>query len=79
MDTTRVAQKRKRTLSFKRFTLELRKISLGYSESKKAKVLAENPTAKIYLAGLAQGMKLAKSMESEAEQPTPAGKETANE
>ena len=25
-----------------------------------AKVLAENPTAKIYLAGLAQGMKLAK-------------------
>lgn len=28
-----------------------------------AKVLAENPTAKIYLAGLAQGMKLAKSME----------------
>lgn len=44
-----------------------------------AKVLAENPTAKIYLAGLAQGMKLAKSMEPEAEQPTPAGKETANE
>lgn len=31
-----------------------------------AKVLAENPTAKIYLAGLAQGMKLAKSMEPEA-------------
>jgi hypothetical protein len=30
-----------------------------------AKVLAENPTAKIYLAGLAQGMKLAKSMEPE--------------
>lgn len=27
-----------------------------------AKVLAENPTAKIYLAGLAQGMKLAKSI-----------------
>ena len=95
MDTTRVAQKRKRTLSFKSFTLELRKISLGYSESKKvkkkmsekekmkseeiAKVLAENPTAKIYLAGLAQGMKLAKSMEPEAEQPTPAGKEAANE
>lgn len=26
-----------------------------------AKVLAENPTAKIYLAGLAQGMKLAKA------------------
>ena len=25
-----------------------------------AKVLAENPTAKIYLAGLAQGMKLAR-------------------
>lgn len=44
-----------------------------------AKVLAENPTAKIYLAGLAQGMKLAKSMEPEAEQPTPAGKEVANE
>ncbi len=44
-----------------------------------AKVLAENPTAKIYLAGLAQGMKLAKSMEPEAEQPTPAGKEAANE
>lgn len=44
-----------------------------------AKVLAENPTAKIYLAGLAQGMKLAKSMEPEAEQPTPAGKEEANE
>lgn len=44
-----------------------------------AKVLAENPTAKIYLAGLAQGMKLAKSMEQEAEQPTPAGKEAANE
>lgn len=42
-----------------------------------AKVLAENPTAKIYLAGLAQGMKLAKSMEPEAEQPTPAGKEGA--
>ena len=41
--------------------------------------LAENPTAKIYLAGLAQGMKLAKSMEPEAEQPTPAGKEAANE
>lgn len=41
-----------------------------------AKVLAENPTAKIYLAGLAQGMKLAKSMEPEAEQPTP---EAANE
>lgn len=44
-----------------------------------AKVLAENPTAKIYLAGLAQGMKLAKSMEPEAEQPTPAGKEETNE
>lgn len=44
-----------------------------------AKVLAENPTAKIYLAGLAQGMKLAKSMEPEAEQPTPAGKGAANE
>lgn len=44
-----------------------------------AKVLAENPTAKIYLAGLAQGMKLAKSMEPETEQPTPAGKEAANE
>lgn len=44
-----------------------------------AKVLAENPTAKIYLAGLAKGMKLAKSMEPEAEQPTPAGKEAANE
>ena len=44
-----------------------------------AKVLAENPTAKIYLAGLVQGMKLAKSMEPEAEQPTPAGKEEANE
>lgn len=44
-----------------------------------AKVLAENPTAKIYLAGLAQGMKLAKSMEPEAEQPTPADKEEANE
>lgn len=44
-----------------------------------AKVLAENPTAKIYLAGLAQGMKLAKSMKPEAEQPTPAGKEAANE
>lgn len=44
-----------------------------------AKVLAENPTAKIYLAGLAQGMKLAKSMEPEAEQPTPTGKEAANE
>lgn len=44
-----------------------------------AKVLAENPTAKIYLAGLAQGMKLAKSMEPEAEQPTPADKEAANE
>lgn len=44
-----------------------------------AKVLAENPTAKIYLAGLAQGMKLAKSMEPEEEQPTPAGKEEANE
>lgn len=44
-----------------------------------AKVLAENPTAKIYLAGLAQGMKLARSMEPEAEQPTPAGKEAANE
>lgn len=44
-----------------------------------AKVLAENPTAKIYLAGLAQGMKLAKSMEPEAEQPTPVGKEAANE
>jgi hypothetical protein len=44
-----------------------------------AKVLAENPTAKIYLAGLAQGMKLAKSMEPEAEQPTTAGKEAANE
>lgn len=44
-----------------------------------AKVLAENPTAKIYLAGLAQGIKLAKSMEPEAEQPTPAGKEAANE
>lgn len=44
-----------------------------------AKVLAENPTAKIYLAGLAQGMKLAKSMEPEEEQPTPAGKEAANE
>lgn len=44
-----------------------------------AKVLAENPTAKIYLAGLVQGMKLAKSMEPEAEQPTPAGKEAANE
>lgn len=44
-----------------------------------AKVLAENPTAKIYLAGLAQGMKLAKSMEPEVEQPTPAGKEAANE
>lgn len=44
-----------------------------------AKVLAENPTAKIYLAGLAQGMKLAKSMEPEAEQPTQAGKEAANE
>ena len=26
-----------------------------------AKVLAENPTAKIYLAGLTQGMKLAKA------------------
>lgn len=96
MDTTLVAQKRKRTLRFKSFTLELRKISLGRSESKKkvkkkmsekekmkseeiAKVLAENPTAKIYLAGLAQGMKLAKSMEPETEQPTPAGKEEANE
>ena len=44
-----------------------------------AKVLAENPTAKIYLAGLAKGMKLAKSMEPEAERPTPAGKEAANE
>lgn len=44
-----------------------------------AKVLAENQTAKIYLAGLAQGMKLAKSMEPEAEQPTPADKEAANE
>lgn len=44
-----------------------------------AKVLAENPTAKIYLAGLAQGMKLAKSMEPEEEQTTPAGKEAANE
>lgn len=42
-----------------------------------AKVLAENPTAKIYLTGLAQGIKLAKSMEPEAEQPTPAGKEGA--
>ncbi len=33
-----------------------------------AKVLAENPTAKIYLAGLAQGMKLAKDT-TPAEQP----------
>ena len=32
-----------------------------------AKVLAENPTAKIYLAGLAQGMKLAKA---DAQEPT---------
>lgn len=50
------------------------------SESEEiAKVLAENPTAKIYLAGLAQGMKLAKSMEPEEGQPAPAGKEAANE
>lgn len=40
-----------------------------------AKVLAESPTAKIYLAGLAQGMKLEKSMEAEAEQPTQAEQE----
>lgn len=33
-----------------------------------AKVLAENPTAKIYLAGLAQGMKLAKD-NTPAEKP----------
>ena len=33
-----------------------------------AKVLAENPTAKIYLAGLAQGMKLAKDT-AQAEKP----------
>ena len=44
-----------------------------------AKVLAENPTAKVYLAGVVQGMKLAKSMEPEAEQPAPADKEAANE
>lgn len=44
-----------------------------------AKVLAENPTAKIYLAGLAQGMVLERSMKLEEGQPTPAGKEAANE
>ncbi len=60
-----------------------------------AKVLAENPTAKIYLAGLAQGMKLAKSMEPEKmefmegsvppceclpyKRNCPTGKEEANE
>ena len=44
-----------------------------------AKVLAQNPTAKVYLAGVVQGMKLAKSMEPEAEQPAPADKEATNE
>lgn len=37
-----------------------------------AKVLAENPTAKIYLAGLAQGMKLAKSMLNQRRKEQPA-------
>ena len=41
-----------------------------------AKVLAQNPTAKV---GVVQGMKLAKSMEPEAEQPAPADKEATNE
>lgn len=44
-----------------------------------AKVLSQNPAAKVYLAGVVQGMKLAKAAEPEAEQPTPAGKEAANE
>lgn len=44
-----------------------------------AKVLTENPTSKIYLAGLAQGVVLARSMKLEEGQPTPAGKEAANE
>lgn len=34
-----------------------------------AKVLSQNPAAKVYLAGVVQGMKLAKAVESEAEQP----------
>ena len=46
--------------------------------SEKEKMKSEE-IDKIYLAGLAQGMKLAKSMEPEAEQPTQAGKEAANE
>lgn len=44
-----------------------------------AKVLTENPTSKIYLAGQAQGVVLARSMKLEEGQPTPAGKEAANE
>lgn len=44
-----------------------------------AKVLAENPTAKIYLAGLAQGMVLERSMKLEEGQSAQAGKEAANE
>ena len=34
-----------------------------------AKVLSQNPAAKGYLAGVVQGMKLAKAVEPEAEQP----------
>lgn len=34
-----------------------------------AKVLSQNPAAKVYLAGVVQGMKLAKAVEPEAEQP----------
>ena len=32
-----------------------------------AKTLAENPAAKVYLAGMMQGMKLAKAVEPEAD------------
>lgn len=35
-----------------------------------AKTLAENPAAKVYLAGMMQGMKLAKAVEPEAKTPT---------
>lgn len=34
-----------------------------------AKVLSQNPVAKVYLAGVVQGVKLAKAVEPEAEQP----------
>lgn len=34
-----------------------------------AKVLSQNPAAKVYLAGVVQGMKLAKAVDPDAEQP----------